>query len=49
MLRFRRFTWGHVGVLSNEGVGADALVQNAYAQGYSYDPDRLRFGLHISM
>ena len=49
VLRFRRFTWGHVGVLSNEGVGADALVQNAYAQGYSYDPERVRFGLHISL
>ena len=49
VLRIQRFTWGHVGVLATEGVGADALVQGAFAQGYASEPERVRFGLHISL
>ena len=49
VLRIRRFSDNHVGVLATEGVGADPLVQDAFAQSYASEPSRVRFGLHISL
>ena len=49
MLRFRRFSDNHVGSLADEGVGADVLVQSAWAEGYRYDPERVARGLHMSL
>ena len=48
-LRFRRFSDSHVGSLADEGVGADVLVQSAWAEGYRYDPERVARGLHMSL
>ena len=49
VLRFRRFSDNHVGSLADEGVGADVLVQSAWAEGYRYDPERVARGLHMSL
>ena len=49
MLKVHRFTLNNVGVLDWFGVAADAEVWRAWEAGYAYDPDRVAFGLHMSM
>ena len=49
LLEVRRFTPNHVAVLAWRGLGADAEVWRAWEAGYGWDPDRVAFGLHISM
>ena len=48
-IEVERFTPNHVAVLAWRGLGADAEVWRAWETGYAYDPDRVAFGLHVSI